>query len=615
MIRLRLHPFAVFLGYWFALAALPAGSALAQSSAVLKPDQVTSFHQPAALPEYGSRIGEERRGREDRIFDYFADRVLSEHFQYSPESATSAGVHDFDTLLTQTSAEGIAARGSFAASFLGHLSLVSEADLTPARRIDHQLLVNRLNAWMFEYEHERPWESEPSHFVGIVSNGVQSLLRRNFAPLDDRVRSLAARLAQVPRVFADARLHLKAPSRVHTEVAIEQAKGLVIYLEGAVVEQARAASPAARAAFDARHPAAVQAAKDYAAWLESEVLPKSTADFALGETRFRQKLLYEEMIETDLDEILSRAHAALDETRAEMEKAAAEISPGLSVQDALRQIDAKSPAEDKLIEATRKELAAIRAFLEKQPVMAIPQSENLLVEFTPPFRRSTSFASMSSPGVLEKNADEAYYYITPPDAAWTAERKREFLTMFNPYSLRNVSVHEAYPGHYYQFLSLRRCASTLRALLGSRTNSEGWAHYCEQMMIEQGLGKDDPRYRLAQLRAASVRLCRLIASISLHARGMSLEAAQKLFEEKGYLPAVNAAREARRGVVDPTYGAYTLGKWQILDMRREFERQIGKDFQLRDFHDRFLAQGRAPLPLVRQALLASLPAPGLRRSP
>ncbi|MGH7339316.1 MAG: DUF885 domain-containing protein, partial [Candidatus Rokuibacteriota bacterium] len=360
----------------------------------------------------------------------------------------------------------------------------------------------------------------------------------------------------------------------------------------AEVEQAGAVTDAALLAeFKMRHADAVAAAKAFAEWLESDLLSRSVDEFALGETRYRQKLLHEEMIDADLDAILERAYAELDANDQAMQEAAAQLPGKPSVEDAFREIDAAVPAEDELLAQTRKELAVIREFLGAHPLLTLPPSENLLVEETPPFRRSTSFASMSSPGVFEQNADEAYYYVTPPNEEWPAERKAEFLSFFNPYSLRNTSVHEAYPGHYYQFVAMRRCPSTLRALWGSRSNSEGWAHYCEQMMIEAGLGGDDPRYRIAQVRASSIRLCRLIAGISMHTRGMTQEDAAKLFEERGRMTAVNAAREARRGTIDPTYGVYTLGKWQILDLREEFQSRLGDGFQLKNFHDRFLTEG------------------------
>ena len=614
MSRYFLHASLVVLSLSFLPSAAPP--ARSQSSAVPRHDVSTPFYRPDALPQYTTRIGEPIRSWEDKVFDNYVDRILSDYYQLHPESATNVGIHDFDSLLTDTSREGIQKRLSYSRNFRAHFALMSEGELTPARRIDFRLLLNRLDAIQFAIENERDWEKDPNYYLSLVSSGVQSLLRREFAPLDVRVRSLTYRLSQVPQVFENARTHLKAPPRIYTEIAIEQSKGLVRYLEGSVVEQTEAVQDAAlRGEFEKQHAAAVAAAKSYAEWLEADLLARSVDEFALGETRYRQKLLYEELIDADLDAILERAYASLDENDQAMQEAASRLPGQPAVEDAFREIDGAAPPEGELLDQTKKELAAIREFLGREPILTLPAKENLLVEMTPPFRRSTSFASMSSPGVLERDADEAIYYVTPPNEEWSAERKTEFLSFFNPYSLRNVSVHEAYPGHYYQFVAMRRCPSTPRALWGSRSNSEGWAHYCEQMMIEAGLGSDDPRFHLAQLRASSIRLCRLIAGISMHTRGMTQEEAGQLFEERGRMSAVNAAREARRGTIDPTYGVYTLGKWQILDLREDFRRRLGENFQLQEFHDRFLTQGRAPLPLVREAMMASLPAPGLRKAP
>jgi uncharacterized protein (DUF885 family) len=236
----------------------------------------------------------------------------------------------------------------------------------------------------------------------------------------------------------------------------------------------------------------------------------------------------------------------------------------------------------------------------------MPEREDLRVRETPPFRRGTSFASMESPGVWERVASEAYYNVTPIEPEWTEQQKRDHLGFFNRWASEIVSIHEALPGHYYQFLALKKLPSRLRQVLGSGSNSEGWAHYCEQMAIEEGYGGGDPRYELAQLQLALQRLGRFVVGISMHTRGMTLEEAQRVFEERCAMEPVNAAREARRGALDPTYLVYTLGKWRILELREEARRQLGPSFRLGAFHDAFLRQGHSALPVVRAALLAEI---------
>jgi uncharacterized protein (DUF885 family) len=283
-----------------------------------------------------------------------------------------------------------------------------------------------------------------------------------------------------------------------------------------------------------------------------------------------------------------------------MEQEANSIEQGISVRDALVGLARDAPLGRNLVPANAAGLEMIRRFVIDHEIVTLPEKEDLRVAETPVLRRSLSFASMDSPGVLETRATGAYYYVTPPDSTWPAERQAEHLGFYNPVQLEVISIHEALPGHYYQFLALKCCPSLVRSLFGSSSNSEGWAHYCEEMKLEEGYGGEDPRYRLAQLNLALQRICRYLAGISLHTRGMTYEEAVAFFERQGYMARVNAEREARRGTSDPTYLVYTLGKWELLDLRTEVRRKQGGEFQLRELHDRFLTYGRAPVALIRE---------------
>jgi hypothetical protein len=213
---------------------------------------------------------------------------------------------------------------------------------------------------------------------------------------------------------------------------------------------------------------------------------------------------------------------------------------------------------------------------------------------------------MDTPGAFERVATEAYYYVTPPDPAWDARRKEEHLSFYNRYSLPIVSIHEVYPGHYYQLLAARRSPSRVRAVFGSGSFIEGWAHYAEQMMLDEGFGGNNPKLRLAQLQAALSRLCRYLVGLRMHTAGMSYEAGVDFFMREGYMERANAEREARRGTLDPTYLIYTLGKMEILKLREEYRRRVGASFRLGEFHDRLLAYGSPPVKILRMALLGGL---------
>jgi uncharacterized protein (DUF885 family) len=287
-----------------------------------------------------------------------------------------------------------------------------------------------------------------------------------------------------------------------------------------------------------------------------------------------------------------------------METIAASLAPGKDLRTVLREMKSEHPSAEELIPATEREFDRIRAFLREKDLITIPANENLRVLPTPVFQRALSFASMSSPGVLETKATEAYYYVTPPDSTWSAERQEAHLAFYNRYAGPVVTIHEAFPGHYYQFLRLRECPSRVRKLFGCGTFTEGWAHYCEQMMVDEGFGGGDPRVRLAQLDLALQRLARYVVGIRMHTMGMRYEEGIAFFEKEALFERVNAEREAARGTADPTYLVYTLGKMQILSLREELREREGRSFSLKRFHDRLLSFGMPPLPIVREAFLA-----------
>jgi hypothetical protein len=332
-------------------------------------------------------------------------------------------------------------------------------------------------------------------------------------------------------------------------------------------------------------------------------LPRSTGSFAIGAENYRRKLLYDEMVETPLAQLIAEGERELRRTQEEMRLLAEEIAPGKGISAALRAMGREHPTADGLVGDTRAELDRIRAFVRTQNILTPPQSENLKVAETPAYARSTSFASMDSPGPFERVATEAYFYVTPPDAQWDERRKEEHLSFYNRYSLPVISIHEVYPGHYYQYLALKRQPSRIRTALASASFVEGWAHYSEQMMLDEGFGGNNPKLRLAQLNAALLRLCRYLVGLRLHTQGMTYEEGVEFFMREGYQERVNAEREARRGTEDPTYLVYTLGKMQILKLREEYKRRMGASFNLGAFHDRLLSYGMPPVKIIRLAML------------
>ncbi len=284
-----------------------------------------------------------------------------------------------------------------------------------------------------------------------------------------------------------------------------------------------------------------------------------------------------------------------------LRKVVREIDPAKSPAEVIRQMSQEHPSEQTLIEDTRRMLDDLRAFLVERNIVTIPTEVRPLVEETPPFAR-WAFAMMDTAGPFEEVATESFYYVTPPEPTWSPEQKEEWLTKFDYYTLKNVSIHEAYPGHYVHFLHLKAAPSRPARIFTSYSFVEGWAHYTEEMMVEQGIDPS-PQFRLAQILDALVRNVRYLAAIRMHTGEITVDQATRMFREHAFMEELPARKEAVRGTFDPGYLNYTLGKLMVRKLRADYQTEQGANFSLRKFHDTLLALGAPPLPLARKALL------------
>jgi uncharacterized protein (DUF885 family) len=545
--------------------------------------------------------------KDDERFQRLADEFLGHWLTQRPHVATRLGIHDHDDRLVAVTQASLTAEGGWFRDFRRRLAEVPRRNLTFDHVLDYDVLSARVDRELLDLEVIRPFETNPNAYLDLIAGSIQVLMQRDFASRCVRLRSVTRRLLQVPEVLRAAQINLTRPPRIYTEVAISQFQGaLRLYREEVPAFARSCKDPRSQADAAEADSIAVKATEDFVAFLRDDLLARSDGAFALGKETYQKKLASDEMETTPVDSLLARGRRALEQTRHEMETVAETIAPGAGVRAALDSLERDHPSEGGLVPYVSAELDSIRRFLRRTGVISMPSRENLIVRETPQFRRSLSFASMESPGVWEKHATEAYFNVTPVEPDWTEKQKADHLGHFNRWNSEIISIHEALPGHYYQFLALQKVPSRIRQALGAGSNSEGWAHYCEQMAIEEGYGNGDPRYRLAQLSLALNRIGRLVVGLSLHTQGMTYDEAEKLFEEQCYMAPVVAQREARRGTLDPTYLVYTLGKWHILELREEVRRRLGSRFRLRDFHDAFLRQGNSPLPVVRAALLHAM---------
>jgi uncharacterized protein (DUF885 family) len=552
----------------------------------------------------------------DADYEAVAEEYIKGYFGARPLQGTALGLHEYDGKIADYSRLALDAELSRLHRFDDRLDKFDPANLSPRQSIDLRILRAAVKKELFQMQEMSVFERNPMVYASAADLNIY--VQRNFAPLEDRVRSLIAIEAQVPNILIAARTNLKEVlSKPCVELAIQIAKGSAAFLKKDLPDAiAGLKDERLRASFQTSNRRAANALSDYAAWLEREKLPKASQQFALGEEKFRRLLAITELVDLPPQKILE---IGLEQLKAEQEafaKAAKIIDPSKSPIEVFRQIQSEHPAPENLIPEVANNLDKIRKYVVTHNLVTIPSDVRAKVKETPQYDRATSFASMDTPGPFEKRATEAYYYVTPTEKDWPEKQKEEWLTAFNYYTSDITSIHEAYPGHYVQFLRLNASpANKVEKIFGSYAFTEGWAHYCEKMMIDEGYGsstdstpseedaKRAAKYRMAKADEALLRLCRLIVSIKMHTQNMSVDEATKFFQENCYYEEKPARQEAMRGTFDPLYLNYTLGKLQILKLRDDYKAQEGDNFSLKKFHNELLNHGMPPIRLLREIML------------
>jgi uncharacterized protein (DUF885 family) len=316
-------------------------------------------------------------------------------------------------------------------------------------------------------------------------------------------------------------------------------------------------------------------------------------------------LLYDEMVDIPLDHLLQIGYDDLHRNQAEFRRVSSEIDSRRPAQQILEELEHDHPPAANLLTAFRDVLGGLKSFLETRHIVTVPSPVLPIVQETPPFARALSTASMDTPGPYEKIAKEGFFNVTLPDPKWSARETEEYLEDFNRGTIVSTATHEVYPGHYTQFLWLQNLSSKVRKLIGCGSNSEGWAHYSEQMMLDEGYGNGDKKLRLGQLQDALLRNARYISGIQMHTGKWTQQQAADFFVKEGYQTRPIADKEAKRGTADSTYLVYTLGKLEILKLREDYKRMKGTKYSLGEFNNAFLGQGTPPIKIVRRALLGN----------
>lgn len=541
----------------------------------------------------GAGVLPDARVAEGQKFQSIASAYIDWNYAVHPGWATSDGVHDYDGQLGRWTREAIDARIHSLNRYEQRLLTIDPADLDNDSFYDYEVLRLQISSARLDLAEVRSWEQNPNFYGNIISHGVYSLASLQFDTPDRRMNLATERLKSVPDVLAAARDNLAHPPKIFTEIAIDEFAGTHAFIKTGLTQAfAEVKDEAVRARFNDAQKHALDAIEKFIDWMRKDLLPQSTGSFALGGELYRKKVAMDEGIDLPIDDLLKRGVDLLHSTQAELKA----LTGDKPVKQVLRETAKEHPKAENLVAETQALLQGLKTWASDY--VSVPPDAECKVQETPVFRRSLSFASMETPGPFEKVARDAYYSVTPAESTWPPEKQEQHLSFFNKYALTLVSVHEAYPGHYVQFLALQNCPSKVRKVFGCSSFSEGWAHYCEQLYTEKNPG--NTALKIHQLQLALVRICRYIAGLSMHAKGMSVEQATELFINEGYMERAGAEREARRGTSDPTYLVYTLGKHEILKLREEYFQRTGGT--LKAFHDDLLHTGYAPLPIARRIL-------------
>jgi len=550
-----------------------------------------------------------------QTFNYLTDQYFHDvYFKFSPTAGTSTGKHEYDTQLEDYSAAGAQKNIAALHDYEKKLMTIDPKALDAEPAADYQILLNSIRASLLQLEVVRGWEKNPDNYSSGVTGSIFTIMERPYAPANTRLRAAVEREKQIPQVFVEARKNLKNPPHIYTEIALEQIDGDVSFFQNDVPSAfADATDAEAKAEFAKTNASVIEALKSYGAWMKSDLLPRSNGDFRYGADTYSKDLAYSEMVDIPLDHLLQIGLNDLHKNQAEFARVAKEIDPTKTPQQELAELAGMHPAPDKLLQAFHDRFNSEIGFIREHHIITIPSDVQPVLEETPPFMRATTQASMDPPGAFETHSTKAYFNVTLPDPKWDAARTNEYMAAFNIGTIVSTSVHEAYPGHYIQFLWQPRFPSDIRKLIGANTNIEGWAHYCEQMMLDEGYGKvtakderEEKLIRLGQLQDALLRDARFVVAIRLHTGvggAMSIPEAEDFFVKEGYQARPIAEVETKRGTSDALYLYYTLGKLEIMKLREDVKKKEGAAFNLQQFHDAFMQQGFAPIKVIRKTML------------
>jgi hypothetical protein len=542
-----------------------------------------------------------RSGRPDGDWNRFVAGFLETYFEANPLFAVYQGRHEYDGKFPDWTEPGLQQWNRRLHQLRDSATAFSIAPADSAARFERDYLISRIDHDLFWSERADWPHRNPEYYTDNLDPNVY--IAREYAPLPERMRAFTRYAGNLPAALASVRANIHTPmAKPFAQIGHGRFAGLASYLKGDVPQVfASVKDTGLRREFDQANAGAVKALEETAAWF-GEQEKKGNNNFALGPERFADMLRMTEGVTLPLDSLERRGREDMDRNLASLKEACGKYAPGRPIADCVQRMnDHKAPGS--AVEAARRQLDTLEAFVRAKNLVSVPGTERALVRESPPYQRF-NFAYIDIPGPFEKGLP-SIYYISPPDPNWSKAEQASYVP--GAANLLFTSVHEVWPGHFLNFLHSNRVPSTFGRVFVGYAFAEGWAHYAEEMMWETGLGNGDPETHIGQLMNALLRNARYLSAIGLHTKGMTIAESERIFREAYQVPGT-ARQQAARGTYDPAYLNYTLGKLMIRKLREDWTKDRGGKSAWHDFHDRFLSYGGPPIPLVRQAMVGTGPA-------
>ncbi len=560
----------------------------------------------------------ERKDMEDHKFQQLTEEYLEGFYRAHPVWATYIGEHKYDDLIDDYSTQAIQDEIMRLRLFAEKMKSVDTLKLNNINKIDFKILENEINNQLLRYEELRPFERSPVMYSYLMGGSINSLITREFAPLSDRLKSVLWRLQRFPTLVQQAKRNLSNPPEIQTRTAIKQNRGNLNLIKKDMAE-ALERLPGVKNSFANPMEVAVEALEEYQEFLEKDLLPRSNGEFRLGRKLFEKKLKLTLQSDLSPDEIVARAEEELLAVRKRMYELAwplhEKMFPGrqltaegkerenVVIREVLDVIAKDHPKKDELLAICRQNLKEQEQFVREKDLVDLTGINPLEVDWTPEFSRGVAVAGLDSPGPLDKD-QKSFFRVSPVPDEWTEEQEKSYLREYNNYMLKDLSIHEAMPGHYVQGYYDNQFPSLIRTIFGNGAFIEGWAVYTERMMVHAGYMNYDPRMELTQLKMYLRAVINAILDEKIHAGDMTKEEAIQLMTEEGFQERSEAEGKWVRACLTSTQlSTYFVGLQGVLDLEEAYRQKVGENFSQKEFNHLLLSYGSPPVKFLKGIIL------------